>query len=84
MWCTAAVLLAMTVLCLQASAFSNIVAFGDSLTDDCTMGVSQFLDDALGSDQVRRPVLLSCMLHLLGVGSTQIQLYSMAQQCAKF
>lgn len=52
---TVAVLLVLSTLCLQANAFSSIVAFGDSLTDDCTMGVSQLVDEALDTDQVRHP-----------------------------
>lgn len=64
MWRTAAVLLALSALCLQASAFSSIVAFGDSLTDDCTMGVSQLIDDALDTDQVRKRILIFRMPHM--------------------
>ena len=39
---------------LRAHAFSGIVAFGDSLTDDCTMGASQVVDNALSTDQVHK------------------------------
>lgn len=63
MWRTAAVLLVLSALCLQANAFSSIVAFGDSLTDDCTMGVSLVIDDALGTDQVRKLILLFRIPH---------------------
>lgn len=50
---TVTVLLVLSALSLHADAFSNIVAFGDSLTDDCTMGISQVIEEALGTNQVR-------------------------------
>lgn len=52
---TVTVLLVLSALSLHADAFSSIVAFGDSLTDDCTMGISQVIDEALGTNQVRIP-----------------------------
>ena len=48
------VLTFLSVIQLHANAFSGIVALGDSLTDDCTMGVSQVITEALGTDQVRK------------------------------
>lgn len=65
---TVTVLLVLSALSLHAAAFSSIVAFGDSLTDDCTMGISQVIDEALGSDQVR---VLPLPQHDSLVGSPQ-------------
>ena len=65
---TVAALLVLSACCLQANAFSSIVAFGDSLTDDCTMGVSQVVDDALNTDQVRECNFFIRVLKLAGAG----------------
>ncbi len=46
------VLLAVLALSIQADAVSNIVAFGDSLTDDCTHGASALVDSVLDTNQV--------------------------------
>lgn len=51
---TMAFLSVLSVVQLQANAFSGIVALGDSLTDDCTMGVSRVITEALNTDQVRK------------------------------
>ena len=55
-----AVFLVLSILCLQAKAFSSVVAFGDSMTDDCTMGLSQLVSEALDTDQVRQPLEKTC------------------------
>lgn len=47
------VLLAVSALSIQAGAVSNIVAFGDSLTDDCTHGASALIDSVLDTNQVQ-------------------------------
>ena len=36
----------------RTSAFTNLAAFGDSLSDDCTYGASRLVDDLLDTDQV--------------------------------
>lgn len=46
-------LFVLSALALRANAFSSIVAFGDSLTDDCTLGISSVIDDAVDTNQVR-------------------------------
>ncbi len=46
------VLLTVLALSIQADAISNIVAFGDSLTDDCTHGASALVDSVLDTNQV--------------------------------
>ena len=56
-----AVYIVLSTVCLQANAFSDIVAFGDSLTDDCTMGASQVVDNALNTDQVRTDISKSML-----------------------
>ena len=40
--------------CCQACAggFTDIVLFGDSLSDDCTHGASYVVDEVLDTDQV--------------------------------
>ena len=45
------------VACCQAcaGAYTDIVLFGDSLSDDCTHGASQVVDEALSTDQVMSP-----------------------------
>lgn len=45
-----ALLLATT--CLRVDAVTQIVAFGDSLTDDCTHGTKQVIDAALNTTAV--------------------------------
>ena len=35
-----------------AGAFTDIVLFGDSLSDDCTHGASDVVDEVLDTDQV--------------------------------
>lgn len=51
--------------CCQACAggFTDIVLFGDSLSDDCTHGASTVVDEVLDTDQV--PVLYVCFLRML-------------------
>ena len=46
------VLLTVLALSIQADAIPNIVAFGDSLTDDCTHGASALVDSVLDTNQV--------------------------------
>ena len=41
-----------------AGAFTDIVLFGDSLSDDCTHGASDVVDEVLDTDQV--PVWVAC------------------------
>ncbi|KAL3160072.1 hypothetical protein ABBQ38_009787 [Trebouxia sp. C0009 RCD-2024] len=48
---TVVILSVFSSLSLSANAFSRIVAFGDSLTDDCTMGISRVIDNAVGNNQ---------------------------------
>ena len=65
------VLLTVLALSIQAGAVSNIVAFGDSLTDDCTHGAAALVDSVLDTDQVSvqpcslEPQLLCCATALL-------------------
>ena len=49
----AVILLVVLALCSHASAISDIVAFGDSLTDDCTFGASALVDSVLDTNLVR-------------------------------
>ena len=51
-------LLTVLALSIQAGAISNIVAFGDSLTDDCTHGASALVDSVLDTNQVYLSVQL--------------------------
>ena len=50
-----------SALCLRVQAVTQIVAFGDSLTDDCTHGAKQVVDAALGSTAVTIPVLTAAL-----------------------
>ena len=52
------ILLTVLALSIQAGAISNIVAFGDSLTDDCTHGASALVDSVLDTNQVYLSVQL--------------------------
>lgn len=55
------VALLVSVLCLRVDAVTQIVAIGDSLTDDCTHGAKQVVDAALDSTAVSTcPCCLQC------------------------
>ncbi len=62
------VLLTVLALSIQADAIANIVAFGDSLTDDCTHGASALVDSVLNTNQVLvqpcqlEPQLICCAI----------------------
>lgn len=65
-------LLLVSALCLRVQAVTQIVAFGDSLTDDCTHGAKQVVDAALGTTAVPLLSALSAALALCAVLS-QVQ-----------
>ena len=43
----------MLIACGRIDAIDQVVAFGDSLTDDCTHGTKQIIDAALNTTAVR-------------------------------
>lgn len=60
------------------SALTDIVLFGDSLSDDCSHGASTVVDGALGTDQVTKvaqkhtnKMHLAPSLKMHGIGPTQ-------------
>ncbi len=59
------VFLVALALCLKADALTDIVAFGDSLTDDCTHGASALVDSVLDTNQVYAHQLHAVSISLL-------------------
>lgn len=63
--------LGLATLGLQAVAIGQIVAFGDSITDDCTHGAKQVVDEALNTTKVSdcqpcsNPDVVAAALHCL-------------------
>ena len=62
-----------TALLSRSEAFKNLAVFGDSLSDDCTHGASQLVDDLLDTDQVTvcAGVMTSCFTQDQAIHSQQ-------------
>ena len=66
-------LLAVSALSIQAGAVSNIVAFGDSLTDDCTHGASALIDSVLDTNQVQLQSVYAPYMYIQRYHHTTVQ-----------